>query len=315
MGNSKSVIAFLTFFISNSCFPIDTNIVKLLPLNVGNLWVYDYVGTGNSGRTRIRIASTITANNHLYYVFELNGNTCTCAQYTYSPFLTQLQPMRVDSTDGRLMFYGTSCQWPINEHMLDSLAIRIGDNPNNSCNYTRCYDTSDQNVFGVIRRTKMIGLGIMTYYYFRTYAKDIGLIRSLQGCTFNFSCTYSLTGCVTNGILYGDTSFPVGISNISSEVPNSFRLYQNFPNPFNPVTKIKFDVPSLIPPSKGDRGMRVRLIIYDILGREVATPVNEPLKPGTYEVEWDAANYPSGAYYYKLHAGDYSESKKMILLK
>ena len=55
--------------------------------------------------------------------------------------------------------------------------------------------------------------------------------------------------------------------------------------------------------------------MYDILGREVAILVNEALKPGTYEVDFDASNYPSGVYYYKLHAGDFTETKKMLLLK
>jgi uncharacterized delta-60 repeat protein len=98
----------------------------------------------------------------------------------------------------------------------------------------------------------------------------------------------------------------IGISPISSGVPDKFALYQNYPNPFNPVTKIKFDIP----------GAQIsNLCIYDILGREITTLVNESLKTGTYEVEWDAADYPSGVYYYKLIAGDFIETKKMVLIK
>jgi len=59
----------------------------------------------------------------------------------------------------------------------------------------------------------------------------------------------------------------------------------------------------------------VNLIIYDILGREIQTLVNEQLSPGTYEVEFDGTNYPSGVYYYRLYVGDYSETKKMVLLR
>jgi hypothetical protein len=59
----------------------------------------------------------------------------------------------------------------------------------------------------------------------------------------------------------------------------------------------------------------VKLKIYDLLGREVTTLVNEQLQPGAYEVEWDATNYPSGVYFYKLTVGDFSESKKMILVQ
>jgi len=110
-----------------------------------------------------------------------------------------------------------------------------------------------------------------------------------------------------------------GISPVGTEIPNQFSLYQNYPNPFNPTTKIKFS----IPPSKGARGMTVRLCIYDILGREIAVLVNEQLKPGTYEVNWDASAYPSGVYFYKLIMADASSpqanplsiTKKMVLLK
>ncbi len=98
----------------------------------------------------------------------------------------------------------------------------------------------------------------------------------------------------------------IGIQPILIEVPNSFSLSQNYPNPFNPKTNIKFALP---------KNSFVTLIIYDVLGREVETFVNEQLQPGTYEVDWDATNYPSGIYYYKLNAGSYSKTKKMVLIK
>ena len=83
-----------------------------------------------------------------------------------------------------------------------------------------------------------------------------------------------------------------GLNDIKRDVkkiPEYFSLSQNYPNPFNPTTKIKFDIPNF-PLIKGVRGMPVRLTIYDILGQEVATLVNQQLKPGTYEVEWDGTN-------------------------
>jgi flagellar hook assembly protein FlgD len=74
------------------------------------------------------------------------------------------------------------------------------------------------------------------------------------------------------------------------------------------MTRIKFDIPV-------ETHSDASLQIYDILGREVATLVNEQLRPGTYEVEWDASNYPSGIYYYRLSAGNYFETRKMVLIK
>jgi hypothetical protein len=116
-----------------------------------------------------------------------------------------------------------------------------------------------------------------------------------------------------------NNGFVIGIENISSNVPTEFKLYQNYPNPFNPSTKIKFDIAPLLnqggvaPTQVGD-GV-VTLKVYDLLGREVAALVNENLKPGIYKVEWDGTNFPSGVYFYKIKAGDYSLTKKMILLK
>jgi len=107
----------------------------------------------------------------------------------------------------------------------------------------------------------------------------------------------------------GGGSF-VGIEPVINEIPSEFQLYQNYPNPFNPITRIRFDVPAgaqYIEP--------IQLVVYDILGSEVATLVNEQLKPGTYEVDWNASDYPSGTYFYKLTTGNNSETKKMILIK
>jgi photosystem II stability/assembly factor-like uncharacterized protein len=103
---------------------------------------------------------------------------------------------------------------------------------------------------------------------------------------------------------------PISVQNISSEVPSSFLLYQNYPNPFNPTTKIRFEIPL----RKGGEGV-VSLKIYDITGREIQTLVNEKLNTGTYEVLFDGSNSASGIYFYRLNAGDFSQTKKLILLK
>lgn len=114
---------------------------------------------------------------------------------------------------------------------------------------------------------------------------------------------------------------PIGIQPISSEIPDGFSLSQNYPNPFNPVTKINFDIPSKVKSEKSKaplsfgEGQGVRLIIYDALGREIETLVNEELNPGSYEIEFDGTNYTSGIYFYKLIAEGFSQTKKMVLIK
>ena len=90
-----------------------------------------------------------------------------------------------------------------------------------------------------------------------------------------------------------------------------FALEQNYPNPFNPSTKIKFEIPDQV---RNDRNL-VTLKVYDVLGNEVATLVNEEKPAGEYEVEFDASSLPSGVYFYHLKAGSFIETKKMIFLK
>ena len=103
----------------------------------------------------------------------------------------------------------------------------------------------------------------------------------------------------------------IGINPISSEIPNHFSLHQNYPNPFNPSTKIKFEIPLNVETTR----RVVSLSIFDILGREVRSLVNDNLKPGIYEADFNAADLPSGVYFYKLNAGEFVDTKKMILLK
>jgi photosystem II stability/assembly factor-like uncharacterized protein len=127
--------------------------------------------------------------------------------------------------------------------------------------------------------------------------------------------------CGNSGVIIKTTDGggpPLGIEQKTNEIPQSSSLSQNYPNPFNPVTRIKFSLPV---PSKGGAWKNVRLVIYDILGREVATVIPPPgggqegLKPGSYEVTWDGSRYASGVYFYKLVTDEYVETKKMVLIK
>jgi photosystem II stability/assembly factor-like uncharacterized protein len=98
----------------------------------------------------------------------------------------------------------------------------------------------------------------------------------------------------------------VGLNIIGNEIPDKFRLYSNYPNPFNPATKIKFDLP---------KKSFTSLIVYDALGRAVETLVNTELKEGTYEYTWNATKYNSGVYFIRIVSDKYIETRKMLLIK
>ncbi|OGU65219.1 MAG: hypothetical protein A2499_06850 [Stygiobacter sp. RIFOXYC12_FULL_38_8] len=122
-----------------------------------------------------------------------------------------------------------------------------------------------------------------------------------------------------NGSLSGRIYFDECLSNIITDVytdnsiPSEFRLEQNYPNPFNPETTIKYTIPASLNPSKG--GTLVSLKVFDLLGGEVATLVNEYQQAGSYVKTLHAKSLPSGVYFYRLQAGSFSETKKMLLIK
>ena len=96
------------------------------------------------------------------------------------------------------------------------------------------------------------------------------------------------------------------INNTNSQIPVSFELFQNYPNPFNPSTLIRFQLSAF---------SHVQLKIFDLLGREVATLFDESKPLGNYEVLFDGKNLTGGVYFYKLIAGNFIQTKKMLLLK
>ena len=161
---------------------------------------------------------------------------------------------------------------------------------------------------------------------------DIG--EGLPSSNGSFSEIYTLA-VGADGYLYVGTFQNGAYRSINSVIsvyelanlPKNYSLSQNYPNPFNPTTTISYTLPtsvnceSAIVNSVGTarelslQTVNVELKIYDILGREIAILVNEMQKPGNYEITWEADNYQSGIYFYKLNVGDFSQTRKMILLK
>ena len=130
---------------------------------------------------------------------------------------------------------------------------------------------------------------------------------NLVNDTITFNIKFEIS---SDGFKYWnmDTTICFILTGIEDEslLPTNYSLEQNFPNPFNPSTKIKYSIP---------KSSQVTLKIFNTLGEEMETLVNEEKPVGTYEVNWNAANLPSGVYFYSLQAGDFVQTRKMILLK
>jgi hypothetical protein len=119
----------------------------------------------------------------------------------------------------------------------------------------------------------------------------------------------SLKTAATDGSVLGDPNWwgiSLAVAPPSGATPQTYALSQNYPNPFNPATKIDFSIPS---------SSQVQLKVYNVLGQEVATLVNETLTTGSHTVTFDASKYSSGVYMYKITAGSFVSTRKMVLLK
>lgn len=166
----------------------------------------------------------------------------------------------------------------------------------------------DSNIFAGCATANGISVGV----YMSTFNGSTWFQKN-QG--FNNPLPPIYDFLITNNYIFAGTSSGVwrrtyieaiGIQKINTSIPNDYSLFQNYPNPFNPKTNIRFDLP---------KSGIVKLIVYDILGKEVSSLVNEKLQPGKYEVNFDASDLSSGIYIYTLKAGDFADTKKMILIK
>jgi formylglycine-generating enzyme len=149
--------------------------------------------------------------------------------------------------------------------------------------------------------------------------------RASEGKAYDVAATYMSPGGL--GGIVSDTSVyeANGISAIlaldgnitgviAPQLPSEFGLLQNYPNPFNPVTSIRYGV-GVVSGQSSVVSSHVRLAVYDLLGREVAVLVNEKKEPGSYEVKFDGSRLSSGVYFYRLQAGDFVQTRRLLLLK
>ncbi|MBZ0203974.1 MAG: T9SS type A sorting domain-containing protein [Ignavibacteria bacterium] len=313
------VITLLSFTLTanlTKTYSWDSTAAKYMPLQVGNVWVYrgttgGYMQFGRSYQT-YAVTGVLDTLGKKYYVLSFRS---IMISGTLSSGVNQFgSPIRIDSSTMNVYSFRPYCNR--SEMLWDSLKAKQNDSAYicpSEFFYANslCVDTSNYYIFGNSYPSKRF-IEFMGPGYGTVYVKGIGIAYSSYGYQMNQNYD-TLIGCIINGVVYGDTSIVVGITQISTEVPNLFSLSQNYPNPFNPTTNIGFRIANF--------GL-VRIIVYDALGREIQTLVDQELTPGTYEVRFDGSNLPSGVYYYKLafrqagsSTGSFTETKRMVILK
>ncbi len=318
----KSIILFFIFFIifsqQSNIYSLDTLSCKYFPLKVGNTFYYKIkmiYPPSDSSLCITKILDTVLLNNKKYFLIK---------NFIYQGYLHNYK-IRYDSSNGNLYRYDSSSSQCEYELKLYRLSIPVGDTIGSyCCNYLfnqgatfTCNGVGKSYLFGdSVSYKQFLSYWSQSYGWdicYTSFSVNFGMsyiYAQAGGISYSWSAIIYLIGANINGIVYGDTTLTFA-NRINLTVPDKFLLYQNYPNPFNPVTKIKFQIPADGRKQTAD----VKLIVYDILGKEIKTLVNEQLQPGSYEVTFDGNNLPSGVYFYKLQAGNFIETKKMVLLK
>ncbi len=163
------------------------------------------------------------------------------------------------------------------------------------------YDSASSTTIGVLSRTFISG---GTTYYFRGWTgTGTGSYTSPDSLGHDTAVVINMGSPITETARWTTTT---GINQIGSEIPGKYSLYQNFPNPFNPVTEIKFDI---------IKSNNVKITVYDMLGKEIEELLNNMLQPGSYRVDFNGEKLSSGIYYYKITSDEFTDVKKMLLVK
>jgi hypothetical protein len=290
--------------------PDSTSIIKSLPfhiedygwfpLAIGNIWIYDSyslegISSQFTGTKYMKVVDDTLIENKNYFVIE--------NEFTLAAVFPELMFLRIDSATGLVYRYWTELG---NEYIFHDLIAEEGDivynpfNPNEPFYFLQYEQPTNYLEMDTYER-RYLEYGLCTCHH--------NLIKGFGLASTYFLEVYGeeniLKGCVIDGVVYGDTTF-VAVENEVSPIPKEYKLEQNYPNPFNPSTTISYQLPE---------AGNVSLKVFDVLGREVATLVDEYRNAGSYEIEFVASALPSGVYFYQLKAGDFVETKKMLLIK
>ncbi|MEO8231895.1 MAG: T9SS type A sorting domain-containing protein, partial [Ignavibacteriota bacterium] len=298
---------------------IPEEVLNYYPLAIGNKWIYLETIANLNGfpstyaydfNIREVLKDTILSNGKRYFKL-FDETTMNDTNYLFE---------RIDSSNGLVYRYNFNAP-PAGEeeYLIDNLLAEVNDTilssrwraPYSYIPDVIFYEQTLINIFGNYKNKKVFRTEFLSSYSYGL-VENFGIDSVFYDWDFDYSQSV-LKGCIINGVVYGDTT----LTNIDDEniyAPTEFKLEQNYPNPFNPSTKISWQSPI---------SSWQTLKVYDILGNEVATLVNEYRNAGRYEIDFSTtggvSKLSSGVYFYQLSAtggaGNFVETKKMILLK
>jgi hypothetical protein len=274
------------------------SVLSYMPLAIGNQWQYEvhYVVTGPSNidttyySLSIVERDTIMPNGYQYQVIK---NSNFYQEYNY---------IHIDSATACVYEYENDSS---RGFKTDSLKCSEGD-WFGLYHHIQCIFIDTATVLDYETWIMTIDWPMLGFSDTHTLAMDIGMVfheKSESEGTWVIITTRTLVYAKINGSEFGEL---VTVKNDINNELTDFNLHQNYPNPFNPVTTIKYQIPEF---------SFVTLKIYDVLGNEIETLVNEEKAAGSYAIEFGADGLTSGIYFYQLKADGYMETKKMILIK
>jgi len=279
-------------FVSGQIDTLDA--VSYLPMQIGNKWQYHYYASGEDfGFVLWEITDIVTKDNGLTY-FEFNP------RLYHTGWFPVRHHLRIDTTTLSVMSYDQGEGCPNNEMKIADLA------PADTSEYTdTCFHFTEypDSAFYISE------LNLYSHsYHIYNINNDFVLSEGI-GFTYQYSFDhpwnnfkYQLSAAQIDSVQYGDFVSTVEQAN----QPKSFKVDQNYPNPFNPTTTISYELPQ-----QSD----VQITIYNLLGKQVTTLLSETQDAGLQSIQWNATNVPSGMYFYQIRAGDYVQTRKMVLLK
>lgn len=260
---------------------------------------------------------TVATNRSTIVPYQVNGNNYTTPQefiFSNGSNVNLNAPLSFLAGSGNYVFLNWSNAGPANQNitingntdLFASYKIQYKLLVNSAYGFVtgnnQYFDSASNATFTVTQRVINVG---GTNYYFRGWTGGgPGSYTSADSLGRDTIVNHPINNPYVETARW--STEPAGVITISSEIPMEYSLYQNYPNPFNPQTKIRFDIV---------KTGNVRIILYDITGKEVKTVINESKQPGKYETVFDASGLASGIYYYKIISNGFVDVKKMIFIK